>query len=135
MKDKPIEEVRDGTTLIAIIVRSNYKDDGITFFTPDDFSQQLAYIHHDKGKSIQPHVHNLVDRQVSYTQEVLIVKSGKIKVDLYTQEQEFLMDKILLEGDIILLATGGHGFEMMEESEIYEVKQGPYAGDQDKVRF
>lgn len=130
-----IEEVRDGDTLIAVIVRANYKNEGLTFFTPNDFSQQLAYMHRPAGEVIQPHVHNLVDRRVSYTQEVLVVKSGKVKVDLFTQARTFLATIVLEKGDVILLATGGHGFEMLEDAELFEIKQGPYAGDADKERF
>jgi hypothetical protein len=47
----------------------------------------------------------------------------------------YLESRILSAGDVILLAFGGHGFEMLEPTEIIEVKQGPYAGDQDKTRF
>lgn len=135
MKSTFLEEVRDGDTIIAVIIRSRYKNEGISFFTPDDFSQQLAYMHHPAGKEIQPHVHNLFSREVSYTQEVLVVKSGRVRVDLFTSERKPLTSKILEAGDLILLAAGGHGFVMLEESELFEIKQGPYAGDMDKTRF
>jgi len=67
---------------------------------------------HDKGKKIAPHVHNLVVRQVLYTQEVLFIRSGRIKVDLYSSARKFLCSKILQSGDLILLCGGGHSFEM-----------------------
>ena len=38
-------------------------------------------------------------------------------------------------GEVILLASGGHGFEFLEETEMVEVKQGLNCGEQDKVRF
>jgi len=84
---------------------------------------------------IQSHVHNPVSREVRFTREVLIVKSGKLRVDLYDDDQQYVESAILGPGDIILLASGGHGFEMLEETEMIEVKQGPYAGDGDKTRF
>lgn len=123
-----------GETL-AIIIKADYKKDGIEFFTPDDYSQQLAYMKHPKGKIIDPHVHNIVKRQVYLTQEVLVIKSGKLRVDFYTNEKEYLESYLLEKGDVILLVSGGHGFEVLEEVEMYEIKQGPYAGDNDKTRF
>lgn len=88
-----------------------------------------------KGYSIEPHIHNPVPRKVVYTQEVLFIRKGKVQVDFYDDDREYLTSCILEAGDVILLAHGGHGFEMLEQTEIIEVKQGPYAGDKDKVRF
>lgn len=130
-----IKEVRHDGSLIAIIIRHDYKNEGITFFTPDDFSQQLAYMKRPTGYEISPHIHNKVDRNVRLTQEVLFVKKGSVKVNLYTNERRFLQSEILTEGDVILLASGGHGIEFLDDSEMFEVKQGPYLGDGDKERF
>jgi hypothetical protein len=130
-----LENVTYNEQLLAIIIRRDYSGEGISFFTPDDFSQQLAYMNHAKGKVIQPHVHNIVKREVLYTKEVLVIKKGKIRVDFYTDGQEYICARTLETGDIILLAAGGHGFEMLEDTEMYEIKQGPYAGDNDKTRF
>jgi mannose-6-phosphate isomerase-like protein (cupin superfamily) len=90
---------------------------------------------HEKGEIIEPHVHKEVNREVVRTQEVLIVKSGKVQVDLYTGEREYWRSYTLGPGDLILLASGGHGFTMLERTEMIEIKQGPYLGDHDKVRF
>ena len=121
--------------LIAIIIRADYHSDGIEFFTPDNFSQQLAYMKRPKQYVIPPHIHNIVKREVQYTQEVLLIRSGKVRIDFYNNEQAYIESKILYAGDVILLSGGGHGFEMLEESEIIEVKQGPYMGEEDKIRF
>jgi|SRR6476661_7794202 len=120
---------------LAIIVYNDFNKPGIHFFTENEWSQQLAYMNHPKGKIIDPHVHNPVKREVHYTQEVLFIKRGRLRVDFYNNEQQFLESRILEKGDVILLMTGGHGFEILEEVEMIEVKQGPYAGDADKVRF
>lgn len=130
-----IEEIRFGEQLLAIIIRSGFRREGISFFTPNDLSQQLAFMRHPVGKVIQPHVHNPVPREVHYTQEVLFVRRGKMRVDFYDGERRYLHSRVLSDGDVILLATGGHGFEVLEEIEMIEVKQGPYAGDMDKTRF
>ena len=130
-----IKKISDGTEILAIIVTSQYKEPGIHFFTPDDFSQQLAYMKHPKGKTIIPHVHNRVSRQVEYTQEILFIKSGKIRVDFYDMKQQYLESHVLSEHDVILLIKGGHGFEILEDLEMFEIKQGPYVGESDKTRF
>ena len=90
---------------------------------------------HPAGKLIAPHVHNPAPREVIYTQEVLFIKKGKLRVDFYDSEQNYLESRILEAGDVILLIAGGHGFEVLEEVEMFEVKQGPYVGEQDKTRF
>ena len=130
-----IERIINNEKLLSVIIRSNYKSDGIEFFTPGDFSQQLGYMNRPKDYVIPPHVHNSVQRDVHFTQEVLIIKSGKIRVDFYNDNMKYLESRILNKGDIVLLAHGGHGFEMIEDSEIIEVKQGPYVGEMDKIRF
>ncbi len=130
-----IEKIIDRELVLAIIIRSNYKNDGIHFFTNDDDSQQLGYMSRSKDYLIHPHCHNLVPRQVHLTQEVLFIKSGKVRVDFYDNNQKYIKSNILNQGDVILLSDGGHGFKMLENSEIIEVKQGPYCGDEDKIRF
>lgn len=130
-----VEEIKYKNNLLAIIVSSKFEKEGIAFFTPNSFSQQLGYMKREKDYVIEPHVHNPVKREVVWTQEVLFIKSGKVRVDFYNEEKIYLKSRVLEKGDIILLASGGHGFEMLEESEIIEVKQGPYSGDKDKTRF
>ena len=105
------------------------------FITPEEYSQQLAYMHHPAGRTIDAHVHNVVHRNVVYTQEVLFIKKGKLRVDFYDDYKDYLESRILEAGDTILLTSGGHGFKVLEEVEMIEVKQGPYSGDMDKTRF
>ena len=121
--------------MLAIILRADYSTDGINFLTTDEFSQQLAYMKRPMGYVIVPHVHNAVPRQIEFTKEVLFIKSGKVRVDFYDSDQSYLESRILRKGDVILLAYGGHGFEIIEAAEIIEVKQGPYVGENDKTRF
>jgi mannose-6-phosphate isomerase-like protein (cupin superfamily) len=126
--------MREGQT-IAVIVRHQYRKDGIEFFTPGTFSQQIGYMNRPAGYVIAPHVHLPVQREVQYTNEVLLIKSGRLRVDFYCPAQTYMESRVLEAGDVVLLAQGGHGFEMLEPTEIIEVKQGPYAGDRDKQRF
>jgi hypothetical protein len=130
-----IEKIQINEIMLALILRANYHAEGISFFTPNDFSQQLGYMNRPEGYVIPPHVHNPVVREVSFTKEVLFIKTGKVRIDFYNDSQIYLESRILYKGDFVLLAYGGHGFQMLENSEIIEVKQGPYAGDADKTRF
>ena len=130
-----LETIVNGEQLLAVIISNGFSKPGIHFFTPAGLSQQLAYMCHPVGKEIAPHVHNPVPREVQFTQEVLFIKRGKLRVDFYDDACHYLESRILETGDTILLATGGHGFEVLEEIEMIEVKQGPYAGEQDKTRF
>ena len=130
-----VERIESSEKLLGLIVRRNHDAPGITFFTPNELSQQLAYMHHPAGKVIDAHRHNPVPRNVQFTQETLFIKSGKLRVDFFSDEQEYITSRILEAGDVILLVQGGHGFEVLEELEMFEVKQGPYTSDADKTRF
>lgn len=129
------EEIKIADRILGIIIRANYEKEGISFFTPDSFSQQLGYMNRPQGYKIPPHVHNPVKREVELTQEVLFIKSGKVRVDFYDDDRNYLESRILYQGDVALLAHGGHGFKILERSELIEVKQGPYCGEMDKTRF
>ena len=128
-------EVRHNEVLLALILPSSFKEQGIHFFTPHELSQQLAFMKYDPGKVIPAHVHNPVAREVFFTQEALFIRKGKLRVDFYTDGREYLESHVLSDGDVILLIRGGHGFEVMEPLEMVEVKQGPYVSDLDKTRF
>lgn len=128
-------EIKHNKEIIAIIIQSDYKKDGIEFFTPDNFSQQLAYMKHEEGYKIIPHIHKMAHRDVHYTLETLFIRKGKVRVDFYSSDQKYIESKVVKTGDVILLVSGGHGFTMLEETEMIEVKQGPYLGEDDKVRF
>jgi hypothetical protein len=131
-----IETITDGKETLAIILRAGFSAPGIHFFTPDTFSQQLAYMRHPAGKTIDAHCHVALPRSIEYTQEVLVLRSGVLRVDFYrSDDKSYLESRILRAGDVILLAHGGHGFEVLEEIEMIEIKQGPYGGAAEKTRF
>jgi hypothetical protein len=130
-----VEEVRIDGELCAIILPASFDEPGIQFFTANELSQQLASMSYSRGKIIPAHTHNPVRREVSYTQEALFIRKGKIRVDFFSRELEYQRSRVLGPGDVILLISGGHGFEVLEEVNMVEVKQGPYAGELDKTRF
>ena len=130
-----IKEIKYGNLLLAIIIPHNYHKAGITFCTPDELSQQMAYMQHPMGHIIAAHVHNPVKREVHYTKEALVIRKGKLRVDFYDNTHKYIESHIITAGDVILLTDGGHGFKVIEDIEMIEIKQGPYAGDGDKTRF
>jgi hypothetical protein len=129
------EEIKDNNKIIAIIVRADYSFKGIKFFTSVESPQQLAYMHRQQGEIVQAHVHNIIKREILSTHEIVFLKKGKMRADFYSTDQNYICSRTVVSGDVILLASGGHGFETLEEAEMFVVKQGPYAGEDDKVRF
>jgi hypothetical protein len=130
-----VEVIKYNDLKLAIIIRAGFKNTGIEFFTEDQDSQQLGFMTRPKGHIIIPHRHNLIERKVHLTQEVLFIKSGIVRCDFFDNYETYVISKILSAGDVVLLCDGGHGFEILETAEIVEVKQGPYCGSEDKVHF
>lgn len=130
-----IERIIHNGTVIALIIYKGYRQDGIQFLSPNEYPLQLGFMTRPKGYQILPHTHNPIHRNTIGTQEVLFIKSGEIRVDFYSFEQVFLESRKLSSGDIILFADAGHGIEVLEEAEIFEVKNGPFIAGADKGRF
>jgi hypothetical protein len=130
-----VQSISDDSGLLAVIIRADFQADGIVFATPNELPQQLGYMKRPAGYEINPHVHVLKRYDVQYSSETLFIRKGKVRIDFYSEDRQYLSSEILMAGDVVLLSRGGHGFEMLEESEIIEVKQGPYESDNDKIRF
>jgi hypothetical protein len=132
---KGYEKIYFEKELICIIVRNEFSSNQITFFTEDITPQQLGYLPHKTGNIIKTHIHNSLKREIHQTNEILFIKKGKVKINLFNGKKEYIGSEILNKGDIIHLSSGGHGFEILEETIMFEVKQGPYLGVDDKERF
>jgi hypothetical protein len=130
-----IEWIKDDEEVLAIIIPVDYKPDKTDFLTPLDYKQQLGFIVYQGGQAIVPHCHIPMNRSLVGTSEVLFIRSGKVEVDLYTKDKKLLVTRVLNQGDMILLVSGGHGFRMQKDTIMVEVKQGPYIGVEEKERF
>lgn len=129
-----IEFYGDSNNPSAIVIRKKAKSESIEFFSPSHFPQQIGLMSRPLGYEVPPHIHNEVARNITLTQEVLIIRAGSCEVTLFNRVGE--KNKIVLNtGDVILLASGGHGIRMLEDCEILEVKQGPYLGPNDKTHL
>ncbi len=120
---------------LAYIVQAAWLPDKTTFVTPDSFSLQMGMIVYGQGESIPSHVHRPITRQVEGTNEVVSVRRGECDIDIYDSDRKFVCTRRLKVGDTVLLLGGGHGFRMIEDTVLFEVKQGPYAGGMDKERL
>ncbi len=122
--------------MLALIVRGKYrKRKGITFFTPNESTQQFGYMKHKRKHIIKPHLHKKRLTKIYFTTEVILILKGVLRVDFYTQIKKYLFSKILKPKDIIMLVSGGHGFKILKDVEMLEIKQGPYNLIKDKIKF
>ena len=130
------ERIEFNGKLFALILRKEFEEDGANFFTSKESPLQLGVLGHKQGAEIKPHIHKNVPRTIERVQEVLHLAHGKVQVDFYDEEGKPLGSSTLNTGDTILLTDGGHGFKMLEDSKMIEVKQGPYLDQEtDKRHF
>lgn len=130
-----IEKVEFNNQPLCYIIRQEFQPDKTTFVTPPEFKLQLGFIVHEGGHEISRHVHHPIERNISGTSEILIVQKGSCEVDIYNNDRELIETKTLRAGDIMMMVDGGHGFRMLEDTRLLEIKQGPYPGIEEKERF
>ena len=131
-----IEKIFNKKVLYALIVRSDYrKKKGVNFFTDQSATQQFGFMNHKKGHLIFPHRHNKRKSKIEITTEVIIILEGILRVDFYDLKEKYLFSKKLYSNDIIMLSNGGHGFKVLKDVKMIEVKQGPYSIAKDKIKF
>ena len=133
-----IVEIKEGNLILARhIPASAAWNEGLSFFSQDTEFIQVGIWGYDQGKELKAHIHNEVKREVLWTQEVLFVRRGKIRANVFdTQERKVAVLEVLA-GDVIILLRGGHGYEILEDgTQVLEVKNGPYVGpDLDRRRL
>ena len=131
-----IEKIYNQKTLYAIIIRGDYrKKKGISFFTDKKSTQQVGFMSYKKNYIIAPHIHKKRLSKITVTTEVLLLQKGILRVDFYSDKKKYIFSKKLYANDLIIMSKGGHGFKVLKDIEMIEVKQGPYTLSMDKVRF
>ena len=131
-----IEKILHKKKLFALIVRKQFrKKSGIKFFTSKKATQQFGFMKHKKNHVIKPHKHNKRLTRILRTTEVILLLKGTLRVDFYNDKYKYLFSKKINERDIIMLIHGGHGFKVLKNVEMIEVKQGPYSLASDKIKF
>ncbi len=131
-----IEKILHKKRLFALIVRGQFrKKSGINFFTSKEATQQFGFMKHKKNHVIKPHKHNKRLTRILRTTEVILLLKGTLRVDFYNDKCRYLFSKKINERDVIMLIHGGHGFKVLKNTEMIEVKQGPYSLASDKIKF
>jgi hypothetical protein len=134
--NEAIEQIADadGQTL-ALVLRAEFSPSETLFATPTNLNLQLGLVVYGAGGTIQRHLHRPIRRELVGTAEVLLVREGRCEIELYDEKRRHVATRELRRGDVILLVAGGHGFRMLEDTVLVEVKQGPYTGLDEKERF
>ena len=131
-----IKKIIHKNKLYALIIKETYqKEKGISFFTENGANQQIGYMNHPKNYFIKPHTHQKRETKIFITSEVIILQKGKLRVDFYDTKKKYLFSIILKKNQIIMLVNGGHGFKVLESVKMLEIKQGPFVGNKDKIKF
>ena len=130
-----LDEVRQKDRLLGVVIRAGFSIEKTTFITPESSPQQVGLLKFSREETIRPHIHNCVPREVSRTQEVLVVSSGRVRIDFYDEDLMFADRRVVEQGDVVFLCTGGHGFYFLEDTSIIEIKNGPYVGASDNTKF
>ncbi len=130
-----IEKITHNNFMYAIVVRSEYRSNHIDFINDENDLLQVGYMSHKKNHKIIPHRHKDFERNINGTQEVLLIQEGRLKTNFFDEDNKEICSVILEKGDLILLLGGAHGFDVLEDLSMIEVKNGPYAGNHDKTKF
>ena len=130
-----VEIISAGGHCLAYIVSARMSPNATTFLTPPDLKQQVGFVVYPAGGVVKRHVHRALERNLLGTSEVILVRSGRCELDIYDDDRNLVATRELGPGDLMLMVGGGHGFRMLEDTVLIEVKQGPYTGIEEKELF
>ena len=130
-----VEQITAAGRPLAYIIRASLAPSATTFLTPPEFKQQVGFVVYPKGGEIARHTHVALERNLVGTTEVIVVRSGQCELDVYDDDHILVATRVLAQGDVMIMVGGGHGFRMLEDTVLLEVKQGPYMGGEEKVLF
>ena len=131
-----LKEIIHKNKLYALIIKETYQNKkGVSFFTKNNANQQIGFMSHPKNYIIKPHKHQKRKTKIFITSEVIILQKGKLRVDFYDVKKKYLFSFLIKKNQIIMLVHGAHGFKVLEPVKMLEIKQGPFIGDKDKIKF
>ena len=130
-----VEHITSNGTSLAYIIKAAIDPKVTTFLTPSELKQQVGFVVYPAGGEVKRHVHRALERHLVGTSEVIIVRKGRCEIDIYNDDRQLVASREILPGDIMLMTGGGHGFRMLEDTVLLEVKQGPYTGIDEKEHF
>lgn len=129
------EQIFSEGKLLAFVIRNELSPAITTFVTPPEINLQLGYVVYPNGGQVLRHMHRPIERHITGTTEIIFIKKGRCLMDIYDDKQKLVNSIDLKQGDTVLMIGGGHGFRMLEDTILLEIKQGPYTGMEEKVRF
>jgi hypothetical protein len=132
---KSIETISHQNQALCILIHASYLPDQTTFLTPPEYKQQVGFVVYPKDGEVIRHTHRPLERHLVGTSEVILIKKGRCLLDIYNDARELVATRELGLGDLMLMVGGGHGFKMLEDTVLLEIKQGPYTGLDEKERF
>ncbi len=124
-----ITRVINGTETYALFVRGTVETQAAKFLTEPTDPLQAGVMERPKGFVVQPHSHPYTERRIAQTSEFLHIQKGKIAVTVFDDDWKQLAQETFEAGDFLIFFRGGHQVEMLEDTRMIEVKQGPYIGD------
>jgi hypothetical protein len=130
-----VEKICSGGTLLCMIYAADALPDATTFHTPHSLPLQVGHVVRRAGEDVARHSHRVIERVVRRTAEVLLVMSGSCAMDVYDDNHVLVATRELRPGNVLVMVAGGHGFRMLEDTVLLEVKQGPYYGPDEKEPF
>ena len=133
-----MKEIKKNEIVLARHITAADIKPGLNFFSDDsEFIQVGVWGHYEKGKKLNAHIHNTVERTANRTYEALYVIKGGIKADVFDLEENFVESLEVRQGEILVLLESGHGYTITEEdTTVLEIKNGPYLGaETDRRRF
>jgi hypothetical protein len=131
----PVEEIVSGGRTLAYLVRGSAAPAATTFVTPPELAQQVGFVVYPRGGAVSRHRHVPIERHITGTPEVILVRSGRCELDIFDDDRAHVATHTLSAGDLMIMTGGGHGFRMLEDTVLLEVKQGPYTGLAEKELF
>lgn len=130
-----VEQIADNGKPLAYIIQGELNPEKTTFPIPPESNLQVGFVVYAAGGEIARHEHRPLERHIVGTSEVLVIRKGRCEVDIYDEARQLVATRELRTGDILVIVSGGHGFRMLEDTVLLEVKQGPYTGVAEKERF
>ena len=121
--------------LLAMVIRGNFAGQKYNFLTSPESAMQLGVNSYQSGEKIKAHSHVEREKQIFQSQECLVLRKGHMLFYIFDADKNLVAKTDLFAGDIAFQSSGGHGFEVLADTQIIEIKQGPFGGEKDKIRF
>lgn len=130
-----IELIKEGGQILCYLIRCSIQPEKTMFITPPDAKQQVGFIVYPADSTISRHIHRPLERHIRGMAETILVRCGHCQIDVYNNQHALVATRDLYVGDVVLMVGGGHGFRILEDTVLLEIKQGPYLGTDDKELF